>query len=226
MKKEWFIAISMVLAASSAMAEIRTYQDESPTATPATDAKTLQEPVQQAAPQAVPSTPQIQGAVPVSVTQSAPPITNTLIPGTLSDLDTRWKQLVRHQQRERAEPGLLVFVQPESFTPSIADEIRDLFADPQVKALDPAIYMADRGPQGFNMVAAHALPEAEVDAKALEFNQDTGNEMARAYGVPDGQPTIVYRDPSGAVRLYNLSYEVDKLQRQLARVKAQGQSAQ
>jgi hypothetical protein len=83
--------------------------------------------------------------------------------------------------------------------------------------------MSDEGPQGMQRMATlFPIPKdfKETDPSPLagmeEVSMDAGNERALSYGIQN-QSTIVYRDPSGAVRLYNLNHEVEKLQRQLAR---------
>lgn len=61
-----------------------------------------------------------------------------------------------------------------------------------------------------------ALPQG------TEMSVDIDNARAKALGIPGNQATIVYRDPSGAVRTYKLVSEYAAFQNQLDRLRLQG----
>lgn len=109
--------------------------------------------------------------------------------------------------------------------PAKLEELRKL---PELKEFNlvPEAYIDEQGAQAVMKVMSKFIPrnlklsdEEDTEIPGMptpDFSIDNGNELALSYGIQN-QSTIVYRDPTGAVRLYNLNNEVDKLQRQLAR---------
>lgn len=193
--------VLMMATASVAMADIRVYQPPTPPAKPvAPVSRGIDTPAKPDV-----STPKM--AVPVQE-----PVANTPAPAA--------------QTMPRQLEVFLNVADIQRMFPQKVEELRKL-EELQKLNLVPKVYIDRESTPTLMQAIKKMIPKnlKLKDGQELEnvpgmpnlgFALDYGNELAKGYGI-QGQSTIVYRDPAGAVRLYNLGYEVEKLQRQLAR---------
>ncbi len=94
----------------------------------------------------------------------------------------------------------LVFIKSIDFSEVIASKIKEIA---RVPGLDVRFYLQDESPRALVALAKGTLKNMP---QGVDFNIDLDSRMAQSHGVV-GQNMIVYRDPSGAVRHYNLVSE-------------------
>ena len=102
-----------------------------------------------------------------------------------------------------AQTGLgtaLVFIKGVDFSELIAGKVREIG---RVPGLDVRFYLQDQSPRSLVALSKGSLKNLP---QGVDFNIDLDSRMAQAHGVV-GQNVIVYRDPAGAVRHYNLVSE-------------------
>lgn len=94
----------------------------------------------------------------------------------------------------------LIFIKGMDFSELVASKAMEIS---RIPGLDARFYLQDEAPRTLVGLARSSLKNMP---QGVAFNVDLDSRMAQSHGVV-GQNVIVYRDPSGAVRHYNLVSE-------------------
>lgn len=136
------------------------------------------------------------------------------------EVEGSWNKIMNEFSGKPAAPSLIVFISANDYSKEAVSKIRELRKLPELQklAIPLEFYIEEVSDQKGMELFKDDLETGEgLLSEGLEIPVDDKNEKSKAYAVPSGQTTIVYRDATGAVRLYNLRLELDTLQRQLAR---------
>jgi hypothetical protein len=205
-------------------AEIRQYQaptEKSETEKPAAKAEVVPTSANQPK-----STGGIRLGTPAATSASSAPSVSpspTLAPKDLKfkqEVESNWNKIMNEFSGKPTAPGLTVFISANDYSAETVKQIRELRKMPELQQLGIQfeLYIEEVSDQkGLELFGKDLESGDGLLSDGLEIPVDDDNEKSKAYSVPSGQTTIVYRDATGAVRLYNLRLELDVLRRQLAR---------
>lgn len=208
-----------VALASASVAEIRVYQ---PPAQPA--APSVSRGITPAVSQ--PATPKVE--------QPKQPAAQPLIQGNA----VMTNPLTGEMREATAMPRQLEIFLAAADLQALLPKLQELTNLPEFRKLNikPDVYVDKTGVRGMMAMLSKMIPPIKgstdpnkpppkpANLPNWNIRVDNSGELAKSYGIQN-QSTIVYRDQTGAVRLYNLNYEVEKLQRQLAREMQDAQPA-
>lgn len=188
--------ICMAILPLAAQAEIRTYQPQTSSPSPA---------------QPVMSKP----AVGVPAAAAAQPAA-TPDAASRRDIMARWNQEILDEQRRlHGDDSLVVYLYQNDIGQNVLDQVKHLQELPEVRKLGLTPYFMESD-VGADNVLEYFKKNPQLETLDVDdVHLDLDNDYARANGLT--RTSIVYRDPSGAIRIYGLVYEMDKLQRQLQR---------
>lgn len=138
-------------------------------------------------------------------------------------VEETWQNLMSHYGGDNTQAELIVYLHTDDYSSNQNDGIKRLLESEELQklGLKPVFYMNNIGFSGVRPQLAQKISEV---GEEIEIVMDQNDTIAETYGV-GRQSVIIYRDPTGAVRLYNLPYEVDKLERQLARQISEAQTS-
>lgn len=125
------------------------------------------------------------------------------------------KAIVQEIQKENASKDLVVYITVSDASDNILEQLEKLRESDIVKnvGLSPYIIMEKVEPATLERVLSKVQNLERL--RDVDVHTDTFGDWLTAYGIT--RSTVIYTDPTGAVRLYSLAYEVDKLERQLKR---------
>lgn len=203
------LALALFVAmASVSVAEIRVYQ-----------------------PPSQPVTPSVSRGNSPAVTQPMAPRVEQAKQPAIQGNAVMTNPLTGEMRAAEAMPRRLeVFLEAADLQALLPTKLKDFTDLPELRKLNlkPDVYVGKTGVRTVMAMLSNMMPPIKGSTDPNKpppkppnlpdwnIRVDANGELARSYGIQN-QSTIVYRDQTGAVRLYNLNYEVEKLQRQLAR---------
>ncbi|MFZ2587289.1 MAG: hypothetical protein WAZ18_04125 [Alphaproteobacteria bacterium] len=131
------------------------------------------------------------------------------------NIDKLWKKMAATYGGASTDPQITFYIHTDDYTKDMNNNMRRLISMTEVLTPSPQIqyYMNDNG---YGRESPYFLAGLQDLGESYEFNVDRDNDVAVAFNL-ERKSMIIYRSPDGAIRLYSLAYEVDKLERQLKR---------
>ena len=130
-------------------------------------------------------------------------------------VEKMWGKLQAKYSNSNTDSIITVYIHTDDYQKDLNEGIRRTISATTVMAQPVPIqyYINDNGYGQDSMDVLLAMQDL---GEQYEFNVDRDNDVAKAFNL-ERKSTIIYRDATGAIRLYSLAYEVDKLERQLKR---------
>ncbi|MCP5405676.1 MAG: hypothetical protein H6922_05600 [Pseudomonadaceae bacterium] len=138
-------------------------------------------------------------------------------------VEQQWKDLIAQQQKELAPADVLLFLHARNYNARTVMLMNEMALDPAIMALKPEAHLLDDGDPmaAMDIISDEMLPE--LNDGITFYMAGKGAKLAKSFGV-GLEDTLVYRDSTGAVRLYILPYDLPKFKDQLARAAAKPQT--
>lgn len=132
-----------------------------------------------------------------------------------ANVEKMWKKVQAKYSNSNTDPIITLYIHTDDYKKDLNEGIRRTISATTVMAQPVPVqyYINDNGYGQDSMDVLLAMQDL---GEQYEFNVDRDNDVAKAFNL-ERKSTIIYRDATGAIRLYSLAYEVDKLERQLKR---------
>lgn len=148
--------------------------------------------------------------------------TNPAVDFTLPELPNT--QLPVKQPKPQAPTGVsptplgqaVIFVNVKDFSPELAQKLKTIY-DFRSHGLDIKLYMESLRPEDYYSLLDEGLEHLPKD---IEFKVDTGSRQGKRFRVGPYR-TVIYADPTGSQRRYDLVSEFPKFERHLKRIQRQ-----